>query len=78
VSGSGFVAAGQAGPADDPYAVVWRSADGTTWTSAAAVPGPAGGKVRAITSLAPDGGAARGIGLATTKAGASPVLYSAP
>jgi hypothetical protein len=77
-SGSGFVAAGEAGQSSAPFAVVWRSADGKTWTPAMAVPGPAGAKVRAITGLAAMGGTVRGTGLATTKAGASPVVYTAP
>lgn len=78
VSPAGFVATGQAGPAGDPVAVVWRSADGTTWTPAAMVPGPPGSKVRAITSLAANGGTVSGIGLATGKPGASPVDYTLP
>jgi hypothetical protein len=77
-SGTGFVAAGRSGQPNDPAAVVWTSADGSTWAPARMVPGPAGGKVQVITGLASAGGTVSGIGVAATKAGESPVVYTAP
>jgi hypothetical protein len=81
VTGNGFVAAGrtgQVGQAADPVAVVWTSADGQGWSSARAIPGPAGGKVQAITGLISAGGTVSGIGIAATRGGAHPVTYTGP
>lgn len=64
--------------AASPSARTARYTDGRNWSPAVAVPGPAGGEVRAITALIAVGGTASGIGLATAKAGESPVVYTAP
>jgi len=77
-SGTGYVAVGQAGQSGTPTAVLWSSPDGMTWTSARAVPDPSGGKVQAITGLTSAGGTLSGVGVATTKSGASPVIYTTP
>jgi hypothetical protein len=77
-SSSGFVAVGQSGQPSTASAVVWTSVDGSDWKPAREVAGPADDKVRVIASLASAGGTVAGIGAATTKAGVSPVLYTAP
>jgi len=62
VAGSGFAAAGQAGPAAAQRTVTWRSPDGLTWSKAA----PAASGTSAVTALAAAGqtvaGAARQCG----------------
>jgi hypothetical protein len=77
-SGTGFVAAGQAGQSGDPVAVVWTSADGKNWTAAKQVPGPSGDKVREISGLTSAGGMVTGVGVAATQLGERPVIYTAP
>jgi hypothetical protein len=76
-SGTGFVAAGQTGQASDPAAVVWTSADGKNWTAARQVPGPTGARVQEISGLTSAGGAVTGVGVATTRLGERPVVYTA-
>jgi Protein kinase domain len=51
VGGSGFTAAGQAGPARAQRTVTWRSPDGLTWSKAA----PAASGTSAVTALAAAG-----------------------
>jgi hypothetical protein len=62
VAGSGFTAAGQAGPAGAQGTVTWRSPDGLAWSKAA----PAASGASAVTALAAAGqtvaGAARQCG----------------
>jgi serine/threonine protein kinase len=71
-AGSGFVAAGQAGPAGAQRAVTWSSPDGLSWPAAV----PAGGGVRQITALSAAGGTVTG----TAQQGAAPhvVTLAAP
>jgi hypothetical protein len=75
-SGTGFTAAGQSGQSGDPAAVMWRSADGRNWTAARPVPGPPGGKVQEIVGLAAAGSTVTGVGVAATRLGARPVVYT--
>jgi hypothetical protein len=75
-SSSGFIAAGQSGQSGALSAVVWTSADGMNWAPARAVPSPSGGKVQLISALASTGRKVTGIGVATSKTGASAVLYT--
>jgi hypothetical protein len=77
-SGNGFAAAGQAGQDSPSSAVAWTSCDGKNWAPARVVPSPGGGTVKLVTALAAANGTVTGIGLATTKAGVSPVVYTAP
>ena len=62
VAGSGFTAAGQAGPAGAQHTVTWRSADGLTWSKVA----PAASGTSPVTARAAAGetvtGAARQCG----------------
>jgi hypothetical protein len=56
VAGSGFTAAGQAGPAGAQRTVTWRSSDGVTWSNAT----PAASGASAVTALAAAGGTVAG------------------
>jgi hypothetical protein len=79
-SGAGFTMAGQLGQGAEASAVLWTSADGWNWR-AATLPGPAGsdgGTVTVISGLTSAGTSLSGIGVATTKAGSRPVVYTAP
>ena len=70
-AGSGFVAAGQAGPAGaDQHTVTWSSPDGRSWSAAA----PAGGQVGQITALSAAGGTVTG----TAQQGADPSVVTIP
>jgi hypothetical protein len=77
-SGTGFVAAGQTDRPGGPAAVVWTSADGKSWTAARPVPSPAGAKVLQISGLTSAGGMVTGVGVAATRLGERPVVYTAP
>jgi hypothetical protein len=77
-SNHGFVASGRSGQSNALSTVVWTSADGMNWTLTGTVPAPAGSTVRVISGLAMTGNTVTGIGVATTKTGASPLLYTAP
>jgi hypothetical protein len=79
-SATGFTAAGESGQLGKPVhpvTVVWTSADGTNWTAARPVPSPAGGRVQEIVGLTSAGGTVTGVGVATTRLGERPVLYTA-
>jgi serine/threonine protein kinase len=67
-AGSGFVAAGQAGPAGAQRAVTWSSPDGLSWPAAT----PASGGVRQITALSASGGTVTG----TAQQGAAPFVVT--
>lgn len=69
-AGSGFVAAGQAGPAGAQHAVTWSSPDGLTWSAATPV---SAGQITALT-------AADGTVSGTAQRGAAPsvVTLAAP
>jgi hypothetical protein len=79
-SGAGYVAAGQSGQpgGTQAAAVLWTSPDGMNWAPARRVPDPAGGTVAVITSLTSAGGTVSGVGVASGRSGASPVVYTAP
>jgi hypothetical protein len=67
-AGSGFVAAGEAGPRGAERAVTWSSPDGLTWPA----PAPAGGGARQITALSAVGDTVT----ATAQAGATPTIVT--
>jgi hypothetical protein len=77
-SNAGFVATGQSGQSSTSSAIMWTSPNGVSWALAGAVPAPSGGTTRVISGLAMTGSTVTGIGVATFKTGASPVLYTAP
>ena len=67
-AGSGFVAAGQAGPAHAQHAVTWSSRDGLTWPA----PAPAGAGAHEITALSAAGHTVTG----AAQAGATPAIVT--
>jgi hypothetical protein len=69
-AGSGFLAAGLAGPAGAQHAVTWRSPDGVSWSTAI----PAGIGSRQITALTAVGGAVT----ATVQQGTDPYTMTLP
>jgi hypothetical protein len=69
-AGSGFLAAGLAGPAGAERAVTWRSPDGVNWSTAI----PAGIGVRQITALT----AVNGAVTATVQQGTDPYTLTFP
>jgi len=77
-SNAGFVATGQSGQSSTSSAIMWTSTNGMSWAPAAAVPAPSGDTTRVISGLAMTGSTVTGVGVATSKTSASPVLYTAP
>lgn len=77
-AGTGFIAAGQAGAASAPAAVLWTSADGASWAAPKRVPSPAGGTVPEIVGLASADGTVTGVGAAIAGKSERPVVYTAP
>jgi hypothetical protein len=69
-AGTGFVAAGQAGPAGAQHAVAWGSTDGSSWSAAT----PIGGKADQVTALDASGSTVTG----TAEQGASPSMFTLP
>ncbi len=69
-AGSGFVAAGQAGPAHAQRAVTWSSPDGLAWPAPA--PAPAGAGSHQITALTAAGHTVTG----TAQAGTTPTILT--
>ena len=69
-AGTGFVAAGQAGPAGAQHTVAWGSPDGSGWSAATSI----GGKADQVTALTASGGTVTG----TTEQGASPSVLTLP
>jgi hypothetical protein len=69
-AGTGFVAAGQAGPAGARHEVAWGSPDGSSWSAAT----PIGGGADQVTALAASGGTVTG----ATEQGTSPSVLTLP
>jgi hypothetical protein len=74
-AGTGFVAAGQAGPNGAQHAVTWNSPDGISWSAAT----PVGGGADQVTALAASGSTVTGSTVTgSTGRGASPAVLTLP